>query len=86
MNAGKDAISLVTGNDKVISANPVIHPEMEKSLVKYPDAIDIPAIHKQSVSATTTSPATATPAAAKPSARKRQLSQTPQARPCSSAW
>ena len=49
MNAGKDAISLVTGNDKVIPANPVIHPEMEKSLLKYPDAIDIPAIHKQSV-------------------------------------
>ena len=68
MNAGKDAISLVTGNDKVIPANPVIHPEMEKSLVKYPDAIDIPAIHDQSVSATTTSPATATPAAATPAA------------------
>lgn len=54
MNVGKDAISLVTGNDKVIPANPVIHPEMEKSLVKYPDAIDIPAIHEQSVGATMT--------------------------------
>lgn len=66
MNVGKDAISLVTGNDKVIPANPVIHPEMEKSLLKYPDAIDVNKIYNDSntVSATTTSPATATPAAA----------------------
>ena len=36
------------GNETVTTANPVVHPEMEKSLVKYPNAIDVEKIHSAS--------------------------------------
>ena len=36
------------GNETVTTANPVVHPEMEKSLVKYPAAIDVKDMHTNS--------------------------------------
>jgi hypothetical protein len=48
LNSAKNIFSSATGADKTISVSPAIHPEMSKSLVKYPTPIDIKSIHSVS--------------------------------------
>ena len=47
INSAKNAIALTTGTDSTISNNPAIHPEISKSLVKFPTPIDVKGIHAQ---------------------------------------
>lgn len=48
INSSKNLMAGVTGNDKVVTGNPIIHPEMEKSLMKYPQPINLYDVHQQS--------------------------------------
>lgn len=48
INSGKNLMAGVTGNDKVVTGNPIVHPEMEKSLMKYPQPINVYDVHQQS--------------------------------------
>ena len=48
INSGKNVIANVTGNEEVVTGNPVIHPEMEKSLLEYPKPINIYDVHQTS--------------------------------------
>ena len=48
INASKNIMNVATGNDKAMSANPTIHPTMEKSLIKFPEPIDVKTIHDNS--------------------------------------
>lgn len=49
INSGKNMISSITGGDAVASANPTVHPAVTKSMVKYPQPIDIPTMHNDSL-------------------------------------
>ena len=49
INSGKNMISSITGGDAVASANPTIHPAVTKSMVKYPQPIDIPTMNNDSL-------------------------------------
>ena len=48
VNTATNLKNISLGDDTVTTANPIIHPEMEKSLVKYPTAIDVKAHHTSS--------------------------------------
>ena len=50
VNSATNLKNITLGNDTVVSSNPLIHPEMEKSLVKYPAAINVKDIHTTSKS------------------------------------
>ena len=48
VNSATNLKNIAMGNETVTNANPVVHPEMEKSLVKYPAAIDVKDMHTNS--------------------------------------
>jgi len=48
MNSAKNALASATGAEKTVTANPAVHPEMSKSLVKYPEPIDVKSLHAAS--------------------------------------
>lgn len=48
INTAKNAIAVTTGSDKTIPVSPAVHPEMSKSLTKYPQPIDVKSIHSES--------------------------------------
>lgn len=48
MNSAKNVIAATTGAEKTVTANPATHPEMSKSLVKYPSPIDVKTLHTAS--------------------------------------
>ena len=50
INASKNVINTVTGNSKVVSADPTVHPHMEKSLITHPQHItDLKKVHQANV-------------------------------------
>lgn len=48
MDSANNMIAAVSGGDKVMPASVIHHPEMTKSLMKYPKPIDVKTLHQQS--------------------------------------
>lgn len=51
LNSAKNMLASATGASKTVTANPAVHPEMSKSLIKYPEPIDVKELHASSQNA-----------------------------------